>query len=307
MTIEIDGRRVSVTSLDRVLWPHPRFTKRALLDYYTGVAPVLVPHLAGRPVMLGRWPAGIVGRGWGQFDCRGRPAWMRGFPMELRAGGSVELCVIDEPAALLWAANQGTIELHSYGGRVESFDEPLALVLDLDPGDDVGLLMVAAVALKTRQVLAGVGLESVVKTSGGAGAHVIVPLNSPHSYEATRAFARTLAERLAANDPARVIARMSRAERAGRVFIDWAQNGVRRQTVAPYSLRVADVPRVSTPVTWDEVEGAVRAGDERRLLFAPEQVVARVRARGDLFAPALSLRQRLPEIGALWGEFRRRH
>lgn len=294
MTVEVDGRTVTVSSRERLLWPSPRFTKGDLLDYYAAVAPMLVPHLAGRPVMLGRWPAGVQGKGWGQFDCRGRPPWMRAFPMRLRAGGQVELCVIDDAASLLWAINLGTIELHLYGGRVESFSYPVALVLDLDPGQGVGLLGVAGVALALRERLGSMGLEAVVKTSGWSGLHVLVPLNVRVGYDAVRSFARRLAAELAGAHPGRIAPRMAREERGGRVYIDWAQNSERRQTVAPYSLRMADEPRVSTPIAWEELEGAIRADDERRLQFGPREVLPRVRAGADPFAPALSLRQRLP-------------
>lgn len=292
--LTVDGRDVTITSLDRVLYPAVGFTKGQLVDYYRSVAPAMVRHLAGRPVMLGRWPSGVEGRGWGQFDCRG-PQWMRTHRLERRGGGQVGLCVIDDAAGLVWAANQGAIEFHPYLARTDAFDEPIAVIFDLDPGSGVGLLECAEVALRLREVLTDIGLQSFAKTSGGDGLHVLVPLNAPHRYSDTKRFARGLAERLAAERPDRVVAVMDRSHRAGRVYVDWVQNDARRQSVAAYSLRAAEAPRVSTPVLWSELEHAVAARDGARLVFTADKVVRRLASIGDPIEPVATLRQRLPE------------
>jgi bifunctional non-homologous end joining protein LigD len=190
--------------------------------------------------------------------------------------------------------NQGTIELHLYGGGVDALDEPRAVLFDLDPGAGLDATAVASVALELRERLRRIGLVSVVKTSGSSGMHVVVPLNAPHSFGAARSFAQRLARQLTTELPDRVVWSISRAERAGRVYIDWAQNAARRQLVAPYSLRATDVPLASTPLSWEEVEAAARTDPPWELAFGPAEVRARVEEYGDVFEAALSSRQHLP-------------
>ena len=281
-------RRVTLTNLDRVLWPSTGTTKGDLVAYYRGVADVLVPHLRERPLMLGRWPEGVGTRGWGQFECRGRPSWMASYPLRLRDGRVVEICVVNDADSLEWLAQQGVVELHPYLARADAFDRPIGVVFDLDPGPPAAVAECARVALLLRERLDALGLRAAVKTSGAQGLHVVVPIARGPSFAETKAFARGLAAELAAARPDLVLDRMTRAERAGRVFIDWAQNDERKQTVAPYSVRAADEPLVSTPLTWDEVA----AGDV--LAFTIEDALARVRTRGDAFGIALDEGQRLP-------------
>jgi bifunctional non-homologous end joining protein LigD len=277
--VDIAGRRLRLTSLDKVLWPATGFTKGEMIDYYRRVAPALVPHLAGRPLTLGRFPDGVDGPGFAQTECRGRPEWMRTAPLTLRSGEIRSYCVVDDEASLVWVANLGTIELHPYLARGETPEQPTLVALDIDPSPPGGLVDSCRASLRLRDALAEDGLAAFPKTSGAAGLHVYVPLNSPLGYDETRAFARGLAERLAGELP------------DGRARVDWRQNAPRRSTVAPYSLRAMDRPSVSTPVSWEEVEEVAR--DRREPAFAPAEVLARVDRDGDLFRPVLELEQSL--------------
>jgi bifunctional non-homologous end joining protein LigD len=268
---------VRLTSLDRVLWPATGFTKRDLVDYYTAVAEVLLPHLAGRPVTLGRFPGGIDGPGFAQTECRGRPDWMATKRLTLRSGEVREFCLVQDLASLLWVANQATIELHPYLGGGDAGEDAVLALFDLDPGAGAGPLDVARVALRLWSLLEEAGLASFPKASGGLGMHVYVPLNVPHRYEAVRAYCDEVAGRLP--DAA--------------VRVDCAQNHPRRSMIAPYSLRAADTPTVSAPLAWEEVAEAVAARRPELLLFAAERMPERVAERGDPFRPVLELEQRL--------------
>lgn len=292
--MEADGRRVALTSRERVLWPLTGFTKGDMLDYYAGVAGALLPHLAGRALTLGRFPGGVDARGFAQTECRGCPEWMTTHPMALRDGRVRRFCVVEDLPSLLWVANQSAIELHLFLARVEDHARPTAVVFDLDPGPGAGTLDCCAIALRLRERLRDLGLEAVVKTSGSIGLHVLVPLNTPHGYDDTKPFARELTARLAAEDPEHVVDRSPIALRTGRVLVDWLANDASRTLVAPYSLRAADRPTVSAPVTWDEVEAALRDRAPERLAFTAADMAARLDALGDPLAAVLTLRQRLP-------------
>jgi bifunctional non-homologous end joining protein LigD len=282
---------VAMTSLDRVLWPRTGFTKRDLIAYYDRAAPALIPHISGRALTLGRFPSGVEGRGFAQTECRGHPEWMATRAVRLRDGRVRRYCVVNDHRSLLWVANQSAVELHSFLSRGERHDEPTHVVFDLDPGPGTEILDCARVALRLRERLAEMGLASFVKTSGFLGIHVQVPLNTPHTYARTKAFARRLAAEMAAADPAAVTDQVSRAARADRVLVDWLGNDVSRSLVAAYSLRAGDFPTVSAPLSWEEVEAARSA---RELTFMPQESIDRVARNGDPLAPALRLRQHLP-------------
>jgi bifunctional non-homologous end joining protein LigD len=283
----------TLTSLDRVLWPTTGFTKGDMLAYYEAIAPVLLPHLAGRPLTLGRFPSGVDGPGFATTECRGRPDWVGTVAVQLRSGEVREQCVVDDLRSLLWVVNLGSIELHAFPSARGRLEEPAFVVLDLDPGPGTGVAACCRIALRIRALLAGDGLRGFCKTSGGLGLHVYVPLAPGHSFAESKAYARGLAARLAAERPEEVTDRRELEGRAGRVLVDWVPNGARSLTVVPYSLRAADTPSVSAPVEWAEVEGAA-SGEGGSLRFDPDAVVARARADGDLFRPVLELRQRLP-------------
>jgi bifunctional non-homologous end joining protein LigD len=282
--------RAVLTSLDRVLWPASGFTKGQMIDYYEQVAPLILPHLRGRPLTLGRFPAGVEGPAFAQTECRGRPAWVRTEPVRLRSGEVRRQCVVDDLDSLLWVANLGSIELHAFPSRGGRLEEPAFVVLDLDPGPGAALVDCCRVAVLVRSALEEARLRGYPKTSGGLGLHVYAPLDPGHSFEAARTFARELAARLAAEHPEAITDRRERARRGGRVLIDWMPNAPRALTVVPYSLRAADHPSVSAPLQWAEVE----AGDAARLRLAPGAVVERGRRLGDLFAPVLEGGQHLP-------------
>jgi bifunctional non-homologous end joining protein LigD len=292
--VTVDDRSVTLTSLDRVLWPRAGFTKGAMIDYYARVAPALLPHIAGRALTLGRFPAGVDGRGFAQTECRGRPRWMRTAALRLRDGRIRRFCVVDDRPSLLWIANQTAIELHPFLARADRQDEPTLVVLDLDPGPGAGMLDCCRVALRAREMLRERGLEAFVKSSGSSGLHVYVPLNTPHGYGETKPFARELAARLAAEAPDHVTDRTPTALRTGRVLVDWLANDASRSMVAPYSLRAADYPTVSAPLRWEEVEVALSTRAPERLFFTAVDFPARLDAVGDPLAAAVELRQRLP-------------
>ncbi len=297
--IRVDGRTIRVSTPDRVLWPATGFTKRSMLDYLEAVAPVMLPHLAGRPITLRRAPEGVAGPAWYQTECRGAPDWLATVEVRGARGGGQRYCLIEEPAALLWAANRGALEFHPLPTTVERLGEPTALVLDLDPGPPATLVECCRVALRIRERLAALGLAGVVKTSGSLGLHVVVPLGRGHTFEVTKTFARALARELAAETPELVVASSTRAARRGRVFVDWVANDLVRSIVAPYSLRALEWPVVSTPLAWIEVEAAAERGQADGLWFLPEQVLARIDRLGDVFAGALDEGGTLPETATL--------
>jgi bifunctional non-homologous end joining protein LigD len=292
--VEVAGRRLRLTSLDRVLWPREGLTKRTLLEYYAGVAAVLVPHLAGRPLTLARFPQGVRGRGFLQNECRGAPAWMRTAPLELQNGEVRRYCLVDDTPSLLWVVNLGTVEIHPYPAPAERPDAPAAVLFDLDPGVGALLLDACRVALCLRPLLIADGFEPVVKTSGVSGIHVFAPVRDA-GFDAVRAYARSIAQRLADDDPALVAAPQAHARRPHQVMVDWRQNEPRRSTAAPYSLRATEPPGVSTPLRWTEIETAVTAGTAVALTASPAGVLERIARHGDLFsAPARPL-PRLPD------------
>jgi bifunctional non-homologous end joining protein LigD len=286
----LSGYDLQFSSLDKVLWPATGFTKGQMLDYYARVAPVLLAHVADRPLTLGRFPDGVDGRGFAQIECRGRPTWMETAAVELRDGRVRNFCLARDQRSLLWIANLGTIELHVFLGMGRSLEQPSAVLFDLDPEPPAGLADACRVALLVRERLAACGLQAVAKTTGGSGLHVLVPLNSPHTYAQTRAFAREIARSLARDERGVAATAARRDRRAGAVLVDWAQNNERRSMVAPYSLRANVLPLVSAPVSWAEVTTRGEA-----LRFGPAEALERIERLGDLFEPALREAQRLPE------------
>ena len=293
-TLEVDGRVIRLTNPERVLWPETGTTKRELVDYYLRVAPVLLPHVRGRALTLGRWPEGVDRTGWLQADCRGRPEWLPVHEaVTKKRGGRFAYCMVEDSAGLAWLANLGTVELHPFLALASAPETPTTLVIDLDPGPPAGLLDCARVALDVRERLENDGLRPLVKVSGMLGIHVVVPLASADGltdFASTKAYARRLASDLAREDPDRVTDRMTRNERPGRVYIDWVQNDASRSTVAAYSPRAGQRPTVSMPVTWEELERAVTHRDPRRLVFGIGDVPERVAEIGDLFAPITAAR-----------------
>jgi bifunctional non-homologous end joining protein LigD len=299
--VEIEGHRLTLSNLDKVLYPATGFTKADVIDYYRRVAPALLPHLGGRVPTLVRAPDGPDGQVFFEKRAPGhRPKWVKTAVIgKYDHHVGFEGCLVDSLAALVWVANLAALELHCYQATVADLTRPTALVIDLDPGEPATIVDCARVALDLRATLAQLGLEAVVKTSGSKGLHISVPLNTPGvTDEATKSFALALGQLLESRDPKRVTTVMARAHRRGRVFVDWSQNDRAKTTVAPYSLRIRPRPWVSTPVTWAEIEAVHERGDRSALTFEAADVVTRVDALGDLYAPNLTLEQELPRLGA---------
>jgi bifunctional non-homologous end joining protein LigD len=287
----------------RVLFPSG-FTTDDLVETYSQLAPVLLPHLADRPLTLKRFPDDIQGEAFWEKDAPSfTPEWVKTLPVPRKAGGPpIQYISIPDLRTLRWAASLACIEIHGFLHKYPYITSPTLIAFDLDPGERVNIIDCCEVALRVRAWFQQHGLESLVKTSGSKGIQVYVPLNSPTSYDVTQPLARAVAEELERNDPERIISRMARTERAGKIFIDWSQNAEHKTTVSVYSVRAKRAaPFISMPLNWEEVEGALGSRDARQLDFSPEAAIQRVKQRGDVFAEVLSLKQDLPSelLGAL--------
>jgi bifunctional non-homologous end joining protein LigD len=296
--VEVAGRTLRLSNRDKVLYPSSGFTKGQLIDYHAAVAPVLLPHLRGRPLTLKRYPDGVEGEFFYEKRCPShRPDWVRTAPIwSERSKREVPYCVAEDLPTLMWAANLANIELHTSLSLAREIERPTTIVFDLDPGAPAGLKECCRVALRIRELFDAFGLQTLVKTSGSKGLQVYLPLNSPTSYEDTKPFARAVAELLAKQHPKQILSRMTKSLRPGKVFIDWSQNDEHKTTVGVYSLRATERPLVSTPLSWEEVERGSRARKERQLSCGPEELLERVERHGDLFAPLLTLKQSLPNL-----------
>ncbi|WP_262321159.1 non-homologous end-joining DNA ligase [Acidiferrimicrobium sp. IK] len=290
--VEVGGRSLKLSNLDKVLWPATGFTKGDMIDYYARIAPAVLPHISGRPLTLKRYPNGVDGTSFFEKNCPShRPDWVPTIAM-----GDVAYCSIDEPAALVWLANLAAIELHPTLAGEPDLDCPRAVVFDLDPGPPADVVTCGRVALLVRGVLDRLDLQAWIKTSGSKGLQLYVPLNTPAGYDATRDFALAVAQLLERAHPDLVVTSQEKRLRPGKVLIDWSQNTKSKTTVAVYSLRARDTPSVSTPVAWDEVEAAVKVEKGDGLRFDAAAVLARVADRGDLMAPLLEVQQSLPDL-----------
>src|SRR3954454_6561586 len=300
--VDVEGFPVRLTTLDRVLWPNVGLTKADLIDYYARLGPTLLPYVAGRPLTLHRFPGGVGSPSFFQTRAPSHPSWIHVQRMHVFSSGKdVDAVIIDNLAGLIWAANLSTIELHPYLGYAHDLEHPTMLVFDLDPGAPATIVDACEVAVLVRDALAGVGLRSYPKGSGGVGIHVVVPLTSGHTYARTKAFARAVAGALTRADPGRITDLMPRQYRGGRVFIDWSQNNAGKSTVAPYSLRGGRIPTVAMPVSWDALERSVATRDHRPLVFSPADAMRAVAAHGDIHSLTLTDRQELPTEHSVHG------
>lgn len=293
--VRVGDRRLVVSNLSKVLYPEHGFTKAQVIEYYLKIAPVLLPHIADRPLTLKRYPDGVDGEFFYQKNVpQGTPTWVR--TARVPAPGStkdreqVEYVVADDLPTLIWAANLANLEIHTPQWRlpgdaraVDETPDPDLLVFDLDPGPPATIVECCRVAELLRPVLRDRGLEPLAKTSGNKGMQLLAAISGHSSAEAS-ALAKDVAEELAAQHPDLITAKMTKSLRKGKVFIDWSQNNAAKTTVAPYSLRARSEPTVSTPVTWDEVEGCTKA---HQLQFTSDEVLKRVAERGDLLKPLL--------------------
>jgi len=295
-TATVAGRQLKLSNLAKPLYPQAGFSKRQLIDYYAAVAPVLLPHLAGRALTVTRWPDGVQGKSFFQKHAPAhRPDWVRTAALPAR-GETIDYTLANDLPTLVWLANLAAIELHTPLARADAPQRPTAVVFDLDPGAPAAMLDCCHLALQLHDMFQNLHLHSFVKTSGSKGLQVYLPLNrSDVGFEQTKPFAKAVAELLEQAEPELVVSRMTKARRKGKVLIDWSQNDRNKTTVCVYSLRATARPHVSTPVGWEEVRAALDAGDGSRLAFEAGEALARVAELGDLFAGVLSLVQALPK------------
>jgi bifunctional non-homologous end joining protein LigD len=302
--VEVDGRELKLSNLDKVLYPKTGFTKGEMIDYYARIADAMVPHLAGRAVTLRRFPEGVDNTEAAFFEKRcpkHRPRWVK--TATVTAGphaGKIDFCVCNDRPTLVWMAQLATIELHPSLSVARRPAQPTVLAFDLDPGPPADVVDCCGIALQLRGMFSHFDLECFPKTTGSKGLQVYLPLNTKSHYDETKPFARALAQ-LLEKQTGKVVSKMSKEIRKGKVFVDWSQNHPRKTTVAVYSMRARERPTVSTPVSWDEVERCAKKGDADLLVFEAAEVLKRVEKHGDLFAPVLELEQRLPSFGKLAG------
>ncbi|HUQ39538.1 MAG TPA: non-homologous end-joining DNA ligase [Acidimicrobiales bacterium] len=297
--VAVDGRELSLSNLDKVLYPDVGFTKGQVISYYQRIASALLPHLDGRPLTLKRYPNGVDDKFFYEKRCPShRPDWVTTAPILVGSKGEVPFCVVDSLPTLVWVANLASLELHTSLSLADPIERPTMVVFDLDPGPGTDLVQCGQVALWLRGVLEDhLGLTCFAKTSGSKGMQIYAPLNTPVTYEGgTKDFALAMARLGERQLPDLVVSAMKKELRKDKVFIDWSQNDQHKTTVCVYSLRARPRPTVSMPVTWDEVEDMTAAGDATRLVFEADDAVARVEEIGDLFAPMHTLVQELPKL-----------
>jgi bifunctional non-homologous end joining protein LigD len=299
--VEVDGRELSITNLDKVMYPSTGFTKGEVIDYYARIAPTIIPHLRGRPLTLKRYPEGAEAGHFFEKRCpKHRPEWVATASIwSEREDGEIEFCVCNDKPTLVWMAQLAALELHPSLSLARHMERPTVLAFDLDPGEPANVIDCARVALRVRGLFGELGVECFPKTSGGKGLQVYVPLNGRTTYATTKPYAHAVAQLLERMHPDEIVSRMTKKLRKGKVFVDWSQNTESKTTIAVYSLRARERPTVSTPLEWDEVEAAAESGDPEPIRFEAPQVIERAEGRGDLFAPVLELKQRLPGLKAL--------
>ena len=288
--VEVEGRRLSLSNLDKVLYPRSGFAKGQVIDYYSRVAPAVLPHLRDRPLTLKRYPNGVEGQYFYEKNCPSHaPDWVR-----KERAGEIDYCVCDDLPTLVWLANLADLELHPSLSQVTDMEHPTVMAFDLDPGPGAALAECAEVALLLRDALAALGLDSYPKTSGSKGIQVYVPLNSGEAdyRSGTKRLSQALARHLEQQHPQLIVSTQKKELRKGKVLIDWSQNDEHKTTVGVYSLRARERPTVSTPLAWSELE----EGDPTELVFEAGDVVERVEEHGDLFAPVVEQVQRLPDL-----------
>jgi len=297
--VKIGRRRLGLSNLDKVLYPKSGFTKGDVIDYYVNMAPVILPHLKDRPLTLKRYPNGVEGSFFYEKQCPShRPDWIKTAAIWSRhREKEIRFCVINSVEALAWTANLADLELHPSLAKAADIQRPTVLAFDLDPGEGTDVLDCAQVGVWLREMLEHLQLKSFIKTSGSKGLQLYVPLNTPVTYDETKPFAHAMAQILEKEHPKRIVSKMAKNLRRGKVFIDWSQNDEHKTTVGVYSLRAKDRPTVSTPVHWEEIESALAKKRADLLVFEADEVRRRVEKEGDLFEPVLRLKQKLPALG----------
>jgi bifunctional non-homologous end joining protein LigD len=295
VTVVVDDRELSLSNLAKPMYPDTGFTKGELIDYYAKIAPVMLPYLRGRPVTTKRFPNGVAAPSFIEKNVpRHAPEWVRTVVLDRKSKGADtnNYAVIDDLATLVWFANLASIEFHTPMWRIDASglpQPPDLIVFDLDPGEPATIVQCCEVALVLRHRLSEDGIALVAKTSGSKGLQ-LYGATASHGFAGkdVNTYAHEVAEAVEADEPELVVSRMTKALRAGKILIDWSQNNPAKTTVTPYSMRALPHPSVSTPVTWDEVEGCARGGRTAPLGFGPEEVLQRVGSCGDLFATVLA-------------------
>lgn len=295
--IDIQGKQLKVSNLEKVLYPAAGFTKGQVIDYYVRVAPALLPHLKDRPLTLKRYPEGVNGMFFYEKSCpKHRPDWVQTAPIWSEGRNDhIDYCLAQDLPTLVWAANLADLELHTSLSFGKDIMRPTVLVFDLDPGPPADIVQCCEVGLMIRDLFAEYDLECFPKTSGSKGLQVYIPLNTPTSYDETKPFAHAVARMLEDRHSDQIVSDMKKVLRVGKVFVDWSQNDDHKTTICVYSLRAKDHPTVSTPVTWKEVEQCLKKKDAELLVFESEDALQRVEKHGDLFAAVLKLKQKLPK------------
>ncbi len=302
--VDVEGRKLKLTNLEKVLYPAAGFAKGQVVDYYVRIAPVLVPHLAGRALTMKRYPEGVDHEYFFEKNApMHRPDWVKTAPVWSESNHrTINFILANDLATVVWIANLASIELHPSLSLAADISTPTMIVFDLDPGPPANIVQCAQVGLWVRDIFDHFGLKSFPKTSGSKGMQVYVPLNTKTSYDQTKSFAHAIARLLEQEHPELVVSDMKKAVRTNKIFVDWSQNDEHKTTISVYSLRAREHPTVSTPVTWDEVEQALKKKDAERLVFEAKDVLARVEKMGDLFAPVQTLKQKLPQLAGLAAE-----
>ena len=299
--VEIGGRQLKLTNLEKVFYPATGFTKGQVIDYYARIAPVLVPHLAGKPLTLKRYPNGVNQPPFFEKNAtKHRPDWVKTAPIWSEGNQrDVNYILANDLATLVWVANLASIELHPSLSLATDIECPRSLVFDLDPGPPANIVQCCQVAVWLRAIFDHFKLQSFPKTSGSKGMQIYVPLNTKTSYDETKPFAHALARLLEDQHRELIVSDMKKAIRTNKIFVDWSQNDEHKTTVSVYSLRARERPTVSTPITWEEVERTLKKKNAGLLVFESHQTLDRVEKMGDLFAPLLTLKQKLPKLAGL--------
>jgi bifunctional non-homologous end joining protein LigD len=299
--IDVEGRQIKLSNLEKVLYPKAGFTKGQVIDYYVRIAPVLLPHLADRALTLKRYPNGVDGMYFYEKNCPSyRPPWMKTARVWSEGNNRfMDYCVVADLPSLVWLGNLADLELHTSLSRAPETNRPTVIAFDLDPGAPATIVQCCQVGLWVREIFEQFGLQAFAKTSGSKGLQIYVPLNTAVTHEQTKPFAKAIAQLLEERHPALVVSDMKKALRVNKVLVDWSQNDDYKTTVNVYSLRAKDQPTVSTPISWQEVENCLKKSDPKLLAFTSDRVLRRVEKSGDLFEPVLTLKQKLPPLTAL--------
>src|SRR5215813_2866038 len=293
----VEGKKLAVSNLNKILYPNAGFTKGQVIDYYIRIAPVLLPHLKDRPLTMKRYPDGVEGEFFYEKNCPShRPKWVQTAKVWSEGNQRImQYCLANDLPTLVWAANLADLELHTSLSRKNKIERPTTMVFDLDPGAPADIVQCCQVGLWLRDLLAKMKLKAFAKTSGSKGLQVYVPLNTPVTFDQTKDLSRAFAQLLEHEHGNLVTSNMSKSVRKGKVFVDWSQNDEHKTTICVYSLRAKEEPSVSTPVTWDEVANCSKKKKADLLKFRSDQVLARVEKKGDLFEPVERLKQKLPK------------